>query len=302
MRCLPLHILAPVATSVNRLLAALTGDVRGLRIGLPRECFGEGLDSAVRACVLAAADVLRDRGAELVPLSFPMMEYVIPTYYIIACAEASSNLSRFDGVKYGWRAEGYGDLRELYQQTRTEGFGPEVRWRILLGTFVLSSGYYDAYYLKALRAKGMIKRAFDEAFCQCDVMLTPTAPAAAPGGEDASGVAGSLPAGVQSPDGGLTPLAPKNPHRRGAAALHGGQHGVRRVIAPQLLAQDGQSLRQSLGHKRRQTAPKIAPGDTGAIAGDDPSGAYGGALLKEILHPLGRGQIAASSGGVGGLL
>ena len=162
------------------LLAALTGDVRGLRIGLPRECFGEGLDSAVRACVLAAADVLRDRGAELVPLSFPMMEYVIPTYYIIACAEASSNLSRFDGVKYGWRAEGYGDLRELYQQTRTEGFGPEVRWRILLGTFVLSSGYYDAYYLKALRAKGMIKRAFDEAFCQCDVMLTPTAPAAAP--------------------------------------------------------------------------------------------------------------------------
>ena len=162
------------------LLASLTGDVRGLRIGLPRECFGEGLDSAVRACVLAAADVLRDRGAELVPLSFPMMEYVIPTYYIIACAEASSNLSRFDGVKYGWRAEGYGDLRELYQQTRTEGFGPEVRRRILLGTFVLSSGYYDAYYLKALRAKGMIKKAFDEAFCQCDVMLTPTAPAAAP--------------------------------------------------------------------------------------------------------------------------
>ena len=90
-----------------------------------------------------------------------MMEYVIPTYYIIACAEASSNLSRFDGVKYGWRAEGYGDLRELYQQTRTEGFGPEVRRRILLGTFVLSSGYYDAYYLKALRAKGMIKQAFD---------------------------------------------------------------------------------------------------------------------------------------------
>ncbi len=119
-------------------------------------------------------------GQELVPLSFPMMEYVIPTYYIIACAEASSNLSRFDGVKYGWRAEGYGDLRELYQQTRTEGFGPEVRRRILLGTFVLSAGYYDAYYLKALRAKGMIKRAFDEAFCQCDVMLTPTAPAAAP--------------------------------------------------------------------------------------------------------------------------
>ena len=97
----------------------------------------------MRACVLAAADVLRDRGAELVPLSFPMMEYVIPTYYIIACAEASSNLSRFDGVKYGWRAEGYGDLRELYQQTRTEGFGPEVRRRILLGTFVLSSGYYE---------------------------------------------------------------------------------------------------------------------------------------------------------------
>ena len=162
------------------LLAALTGDVRGLRIGLPRECFGEGLDSAVRACVLAAADVLRDRGAELVPLSFPMMEYVIPTYYIIACAEASSNLSRFDGVKYGWRAEGYGDLRELYQRTRTEGFGPEVKKRILLGTFVLSADCYDSYYKKALQARARLKAAFDAVFQRYDLLLTPVAPTTAP--------------------------------------------------------------------------------------------------------------------------
>ena len=124
--------------------------------------------------------MLRDRGAELVPLSFPMMEYVIPTYYIIACAEASSNLSRFDGVKYGWRAEGYGDLRDLYQQTRTEGFGPEVKKRILLGTFVLSADCYDSYYKKALQARARLKAAFDAVFQRYDLLLTPVAPTTAP--------------------------------------------------------------------------------------------------------------------------
>ena len=109
------------------------------------------------------------------------MEYVVPAYYIIASAEASSNLSRFDGVKYGWRAEDYEDLTDLYCRTRTEGFGSEVKRRILLGTFVLSSGYYDAYYNKALQVKGVIKGAFDRAFRQCDLMLTPVAPSTAPG-------------------------------------------------------------------------------------------------------------------------
>ncbi len=162
------------------LLASLTGDVRGLKIGLPTGCFGQGLDSQVHRAVLQAADVLKSRGAQLIEFDFPVMEYVVPAYYIIAAAEASSNLSRFDGVKYGWRAEGYEDLADLYCRTRTQGFGTEVKRRILLGTFVLSSGYYDAYYKKALQAKGVIKRAFDEAFRHCDVLLTPVSPTTAP--------------------------------------------------------------------------------------------------------------------------
>ena len=162
------------------LLVSLTGDVRGMRIGLPADCYGEGLDPEVRRAVLEAAGVLEARGAKLVKFDFPVMEYVVPAYYIIASAEASSNLSRFDGVKYGWRAEGYEDLTDLYCRTRTEGFGSEVKRRILLGTFVLSSGYYDAYYNKALQVKGVIKGAFDRAFRQCDLMLTPVAPSTAP--------------------------------------------------------------------------------------------------------------------------
>ena len=162
------------------LLASLTGDIRGMRIGLPADCYGEGLDPEVRRAVLEAAGVLEARGAKLVKFDFPVMEYVVPAYYIIASAEASSNLSRFDGVKYGWRAEDYEDLTDLYCRTRTEGFGSEVKRRILLGTFVLSSGYYDAYYNKALQVKGVIKEAFDRAFEQCDLMLTPVAPSTAP--------------------------------------------------------------------------------------------------------------------------
>lgn len=164
----------------GNLLSSLTGDVRGLKIGLPVDCFGDGLDGAVKAAVLAVADVLKSRGAEVVELSFPVMEYVVPAYYIIAAAEASSNLSRFDGVKYGWRAEGYEGLADLYRKTRTQGFGAEVKRRILLGTFVLSSGYYDAYYKKALQVKAVIKEAFDRAFERCDMLLTPVAPTTAP--------------------------------------------------------------------------------------------------------------------------
>ena len=164
----------------GHLLEDLTGDVRGMTIGIPTQCFGDGLDGEVKKAVLAVAGVLKDRGAEVVELSFPVMEYVVPTYYIIAAAEASSNLSRFDGVKYGWRAEGYEDLTDLYNKTRTQGFGLEVKRRILLGTFVLSTGYYDAYYKKALQVKAVIKSAFDEAFTRCDMLLAPVAPTTAP--------------------------------------------------------------------------------------------------------------------------
>lgn len=164
----------------GHLLEGLTGDVRGLRIGVPADCFGDGLDGEVRRAVLAVADVLEQRGAEAVELSFPVMEYVVPAYYIIAAAEASSNLSRFDGVKYGWRAGDYDGLTDLYNKTRTQGFGMEVKRRILLGTFVLSAGYYDAYYRKALQVKAVIKEAFDRAFERCDLLLTPVAPTTAP--------------------------------------------------------------------------------------------------------------------------
>lgn len=162
------------------LLPSLTGDVRGLKIGVPADCFGQGLDSEVRKAVLAVAHVLKSRGALVEEFSLPIMEYVVPAYYIIACAEASSNLSRFDGVKYGWRSPEYEDLSGLYARTRTEGFGSEVKRRILLGTFVLSTGYYDAYYKKALQAKAVIKKAYDEAFQKYDVLLTPTTPTTAP--------------------------------------------------------------------------------------------------------------------------
>lgn len=172
------------ATSLSgcygNLLSSLSGDVKGLRIGLPTDCFGEGLDPEVRQAVLDAAQVLKSRGAIVEEFSLPIMEYVVPAYYIIACAEASSNLSRFDGVKYGWRAENYEDLTDLYTKTRSEGFGSEVKRRILLGTFVLSTGYYDAYYKKALQVKSIIKTAYDDAFQKYDMLLTPVTPATAP--------------------------------------------------------------------------------------------------------------------------
>ena len=164
----------------GHLLERLTGDLSGTTVGIPVDCFGDGLNDEVRRRVLAVSDVLKARGAQVKEFSFPVMQYVVPTYYIIAAAEASSNLSRFDGVKYGWRTEGYEDLTDLYNKTRTEGFGAEVKRRILLGTFVLSTGYYDAYYKKALQVKAVIKKAFDDAFRQCDVMLTPVAPTTAP--------------------------------------------------------------------------------------------------------------------------
>lgn len=172
------------STSVERkdtdFTSALVDDVAGMRIGIPRDYFGEGLDPQVKEAVLSAAEVLKSKGAIVEEFDLSLVEYAIPTYYTIAAAEASSNLERFDGVKYGFRAKDYDGLHSMYKKTRSEGFGPEVKRRIMLGSFVLSSGYYDAYYLKALRVKAMIKKAFDEAFAKYDVILGPIAPTTAP--------------------------------------------------------------------------------------------------------------------------
>lgn len=172
------------STSVERkdtdFSSALVKDVKGMRIGIPRDYFGEGLDSEVRDKVLAAAELLRSNGAVVEEFDLSLVEYAIPTYYTIAAAEASSNLERFDGIKYGYRAKDAEGLHQMYKKTRSRGFGPEVKRRIMLGSFVLSSGYYDAYYLKALRVKAMIKKAFDDAFAKYDCILGPVAPTTAP--------------------------------------------------------------------------------------------------------------------------
>lgn len=159
---------------------ALIEDVKGMRIGIPNDYFGEGLDGEVRDAVLQAAKLLEEKGAVVEKFDLNLADYAIPTYYTIAAAEASSNLERFDGVKYGYRTAAHEGLHSLYKRTRSEGFGEEVKRRIMLGSFVLSSGYYDAYYLKALKVKALIKKAFDDAFSKFDVILGPTAPTTAP--------------------------------------------------------------------------------------------------------------------------
>ncbi|MBS5405529.1 Asp-tRNA(Asn)/Glu-tRNA(Gln) amidotransferase subunit GatA [Enterocloster sp.] len=160
--------------------SALSEDVRGMRIGIPESYFGQGLDQEVKDAVLEAAGILGEKGAIVEAFDLKLAEYAIPAYYVIASAEASSNLSRFDGVKYGYRAPEYQGLHSMYKKSRSLGFGPEVKRRIMLGSFVLSSGYYDAYYLKALRTKALIKREFDRAFSSYDVILAPAAPSTAP--------------------------------------------------------------------------------------------------------------------------
>ena len=172
------------STSVKRddldFTSALVDDVKGMKIGIPKDYLGEGLDSEVKDAILNAAKVLEEKGAIVEEFDLSLVEYAIPAYYVIACAEASSNLARFDGVKYGYRTEEYDGLHNMYKKSRSEGFGAEVKRRIMLGSFVLSSGYYDAYYLKALRTKALIKKAFDEAFAKYDVILGPAAPTTAP--------------------------------------------------------------------------------------------------------------------------
>lgn len=170
------------STSVNQPAPSFTlcEDMRGKKIGIPVDFFGEGIDTDVKETIYQAAKIYESLGASIEEFKMSTIKYAIPAYYIIACAEASSNLSRYDGIKYGHCAEKYDDLVDLYYQSRSEGFGSEVKKRILIGAFVLSSGYYDAYYNKALQVKALIKQSYDDAFRKYDFLLTPTAPTTAP--------------------------------------------------------------------------------------------------------------------------
>lgn len=160
--------------------SALVDDVKGMKIGIPTTYFKEGLDAEVRDAVMEAVKTLEKKGAIVEEFELDLVDYAIPAYYTIASAEASSNLERFDGVKYGYRSEEYNGLHDMYKKTRSEGFGGEVKRRIMLGSFVLSSGYYDAYYLKALKVKALIKKVFDDAFSKYDLIIGPVAPTTAP--------------------------------------------------------------------------------------------------------------------------
>jgi aspartyl-tRNA(Asn)/glutamyl-tRNA(Gln) amidotransferase subunit A len=156
--------------------SALMQDLPGIKLGVPQEYFAEGIDDVVRESVEKAIEVMRQSGAEIVHLSLPHTEYAIPVYYIVASAEASANLARYDGVRYGFRAADADDMISMYEKTRRHGFGPEVKRRVMLGTYALSSGYYDAYYLKAQKVRTLFRKDFEEAFAQCDAVIAPTSP------------------------------------------------------------------------------------------------------------------------------
>ena len=155
---------------------SLKTDIKGLKIGIPKEYFGEGINKEVKDKLMEAVQTYKDMGATVEEFSLDIAEYALATYYIIACAEASSNLGRFDGIRYGYRTKNYTNLKELFRNSRSEGFGSEVKRRIILGTYVLSSGYYDAYYKKALAVRTLVKKEFDKAFEKYDVLLTPASP------------------------------------------------------------------------------------------------------------------------------
>ena len=171
------------ATSVKRKYKDFTKEikngVKGMKFGIPEQFFGEGVSEDVKKAVLDGAEIYRMMGAELVPVSMPSIDYALSAYYVISSAEASSNLARFDGMRYGYRSEKYDDIDELYRKSRSEGFGKEVKKRIMLGTFALSSGYYDAYYKKALQVRSLVKKDFDRVFEECDLILSPVAPTVA---------------------------------------------------------------------------------------------------------------------------
>jgi aspartyl-tRNA(Asn)/glutamyl-tRNA(Gln) amidotransferase subunit A len=158
---------------------ALKGEVKGLKLGIPKEYFTTGIDPEVEQAVRDGIKTLEALGMQTVEVSLPHTEYAVATYYILACAEASTNLSRYDGVRYGYRSEKSDNLMDMYLNTRSEGFGEEVKRRIILGTFVLSSGYYDAYYLKGQKTRTLIKQDFEDAYKKCDLIVAPTCPAPA---------------------------------------------------------------------------------------------------------------------------
>jgi aspartyl-tRNA(Asn)/glutamyl-tRNA(Gln) amidotransferase subunit A len=170
------HDATTADVTVPDYVATLTTNIKGARVGFPEKLFGAGLDDEIGKAVRAVVDTYRELGAEIVDIDLPHARYAIAVYYIIATAEASSNLARFDGVRYGFRAEDAPELRQMYRKTREEGFGPEVKRRIMLGTYVLSAGYYDAYYRKAQQVRTLIKNDFLNAFKQCDAIITPTSP------------------------------------------------------------------------------------------------------------------------------
>lgn len=157
----------------------LKNDIKGLKIGVPKEFFGDGINEEVKKSLESSIETYKSLGAEVIEISLDVAEYSLATYYIIACAEASSNLGRFDGIRYGYRAKEYSNLKELYKNSRSEGFGAEVKRRIILGTYVLSSGYYDAYYKKAQKVRTLVQNEFAKQFEKCDVLLTPTSPVTA---------------------------------------------------------------------------------------------------------------------------
>lgn len=171
------------STSSNRekvdYTKALVNDVKGMKIGLPKEFLAEGVSPEVKEAILEVAEKYRELGATVEECSLDVGKYALATYYIIACAEASSNLGRFDGIRYGYRTEQFENLEDIYKNSRSEGFGPEVKRRIILGTYVLSSGYYDAYYKKAQRVRTIIKEEYNKLFEKYDLILTPTAPTTA---------------------------------------------------------------------------------------------------------------------------
>lgn len=171
------------ATSVRRSYEDFTADikkgVKGMKIGIPAQFFGEGIAEDVKKAVLDATEVYRSMGAKLISVSMPSIDYALSAYYVISSAEASSNLARFDGIRYGYRCEEYSSIDELYRKSRSEGFGSEVKKRIMLGTFALSSGYYDAYYKKALQVRSLVRKDFDDAFEKCDFIISPVAPTVA---------------------------------------------------------------------------------------------------------------------------
>ena len=173
------RIQLPVNRPVPDYEAALGGSIKGLKIGVPKEYRIDGMPAEIETLWQSGIDWMKDAGAEIVDISLPLTKYALPVYYIVAPAEASSNLARYDGVKYGHRAKDYSDIQSMYEETRAEGFGDEVKRRVLIGTYVLSAGYYDAYYLRAQKVRKRIFDEFAEAFGKVDLILTPSAPSAA---------------------------------------------------------------------------------------------------------------------------